>query len=72
METHGFQYKYGDAVQKKTRGGKGAQFRGHIVGFYQSSLTLEGYAIESAFEKGTVQIYPLKMIEPWTPKDPNS
>ena len=65
MDVSGFTYQYGDAVCKKTRGGKGAHFRGHVVGFYKSSLTEEGYAIESAFEQGTVQIYPLKMIKPW-------
>lgn len=57
-------FKYGDRVKKK--GNKG-QWRGHVVGFYSASCTDIGYAVESEFEKGSVQIYPesaLELIEP--------
>lgn len=61
----GWKFNYGDAVKKKTRGKKGAEWRGHVVGFYTSSKTTEGYAVESSFEEGSVQIYPASMIEAW-------
>lgn len=44
----------GDFVEKVS----GAQWRGRIVGFYSTELTPEGYAVESVFETGSVQIYP--------------
>lgn len=55
-------FKYGDAVQKK--GNKG-QWRGHVVGFYSASRTEIGYAVESAYETGSVQIYPETALEKW-------
>lgn len=48
----------GDKVCKKS----GSQWRGTIVGAYQTDLTQEGYAIESDTEKGSVQIYPASAI----------
>lgn len=47
-------YKLGDKVQKT----KGSQWHGTVVGFYSTELTPIGYAVESEFEKGSVQIYP--------------
>lgn len=52
-------YQYGDIVKKKS----GAQWTGVVVGWYCSSLTGEGYAIESVHERGSVQIYPVKALE---------
>jgi hypothetical protein len=50
-------------VQKKS----GSQWRGKIVGEYRTDLTEIGYAVESYYEKGSVQIYPAKALEPWEP-----
>jgi len=44
---------------------RGSQWRGGIVGFYSTSLTPIGYAVESATEKGSVQIYPEAALEAW-------
>lgn len=54
-------FRYGDCVQKKN----GGRWRGKIVGWYRSSLTPEGYAVESAFEPGGVQIYPESALDFW-------
>lgn len=54
-------FKRGDLVRKKSGGG----WCGVIVGEYSTSLTPEGYVVESAFEVGSVQIYPVKALEPW-------
>lgn len=54
MDTTTWAYKLGDTVQKKS----GSHWVGKIVGFYVTDLTEHGYAIESLFHKGTVQIYP--------------
>lgn len=37
---------------------KGSQWTGRVVGYYSTSLTPNGYAVESLTEKGSVQIYP--------------
>ena len=54
-------YKPGDLVRKKS----GSQWHGRVVGTYSTSLTPEGYAVESATESGSVQIYPVSALEPW-------
>jgi len=54
-------FRLGDRVQKRS----GGYWRGRIVGGYQTSLTPEGYAVESAFEPGSVQIYPVGALEMW-------
>lgn len=54
MNTEGWAYKLGDTVQKKS----GSDWIGEVVGFYSTGLTPRGYAIESMFHKGSVQIYP--------------
>lgn len=38
---------------------KGSSWTGLVVGFYSTSLTPEGYAVESEKEPGSVQIYPV-------------
>jgi len=53
----------GDLVRKK----KGSQWHGRVVGFYSTELTPRGYAVESATEKGSVQIYPEAALERWNP-----
>lgn len=47
-------FTLGDRVTKT----KGSSWTGLVVGFYSTSLTPEGYAVESENEPGSVQIYP--------------
>ena len=47
-------FKRGDAVEKT----KGSSWHGQVVGWYSTSLTPEGYCVESEREPGSVQIYP--------------
>ena len=49
----------GDRVRKKS----GAAWQGHVVGWYSTSLTPEGYAVESEAHPGSVQIYPVAALE---------
>ena len=37
---------------------KGSEWEGKVVGFYSTSLTPRGYAVESSAHAGSVQIYP--------------
>lgn len=59
MNTEGWKFQFGDLVQKI----KGSQWRGWVVGFYTSSLTERGYAVESSTHDGAVQIYPEAALE---------
>lgn len=52
-------FQMGDKVRKT----KGSQWHGTVVGWYSTSLTPEGYAVESSTEKGSVQIYPAAALE---------
>ena len=52
-------FKLGDRVRKKS----GAAWQGHIVGWYSTKLTPEGYAVESESHSGSVQIYPVAALE---------
>ena len=54
-----WRYCLGDRVTKT----KGSNWTGRVVGFYSTSLTPEGYAIESETERGSVQIYPVGALE---------
>ena len=47
-------FSLGDRVSKT----KGSSWTGLVVGFYSTSLTPIGYAVESENEPGSVQIYP--------------
>lgn len=61
-------FKLGDRVTKT----KGSSWTGRIVGTYSTSLTPEGYAVESENEHGSVQIYPraaLKLLSTLDAKD---
>lgn len=51
-------YRLGDRVTKI----KGSSWTGRIVGFYTTTLTPIGYAVESETENGSVQIYPESAI----------
>ena len=53
-ESQKYQFKLGERVEKRS----GSSWRGKIVGFYTTKLTPIGYAVESEFEPGAVQIYP--------------
>lgn len=57
------QFALGDMVQKKGR----ASWRGKVVGWYRTDLTALGYAVESEFEPGSVQIYPETGLLPYAP-----
>lgn len=52
-------FNIGDRVRKT----KGSSWQGHIVGFYTTRLTPEGYCVESERENGSVQIYPNRALE---------
>lgn len=51
----------GTPLRKK----RGSQWRGRVVGFYATKNTPVGYAIESAFEPGSVQVWPADALEFW-------
>lgn len=52
-------FQMGDFVSKKGR----TSWRGKVVGWYRTDLTALGFAVESIFEPGTVQIYPQTALE---------
>lgn len=54
MDTTNWKYQLGDVVKKSS----GSEWAGKVVGFYSSSMTERGYAIENNIYKGSVQIYP--------------
>lgn len=51
--------KLGERVKKRS----GSHWQGRVVGWYSTELTPEGYAVESEFHPGSVQIYPLSALE---------
>ncbi len=52
-------FMIGDRVRKRN----GSQWQGHVVGWYSTLLTPEGYAVESEVHTGAVQIYPVSALE---------
>lgn len=52
-------FDIGDRVRKI----RGSSWQGRVVGTYSTSLTPEGYAVESEREPGSVQIYPAAALE---------
>ncbi|HNS40236.1 MAG TPA: hypothetical protein PKJ56_08325 [Promineifilum sp.] len=58
----GFRWGMGAAVRKK----RGSSWRGHVCGFYSTGHTPEGYAVASAFEPGSVQVWPRAALEDWS------
>ena len=61
-----WRFEYGTVVRKI----KGSNWKGRVVGFYTSSFTKEGYAVESDSERGSVQIYPVTALEEVTDRNP--
>lgn len=59
MNTKEWKYQLGDAVFKRS----GSVWEGIVVGFYTSSLTERGYAVESHYHAGSVQIYPESALD---------
>lgn len=57
------EFELGDTVAKKS----GSQWHGTVVGFYSTKLTPKGYAVESYYEAGSVQIYPGGALTVWQP-----
>ena len=55
MNTENWTFRLGDRVTKT----KGSSWTGLVVGYYSTTLTPEGYAVESENERGSVQIYPV-------------
>lgn len=53
-------FAYGTRVRKRS----GSSWHGRVVGWYSSSLTELGWAVESEREIGSVQIYPDAALEP--------
>ena len=53
----------GFALGARVRKRKGSSWQGHVVGFYSTSLTPSGIAVESEREPGNVQIYPAVTFE---------
>lgn len=49
----------GDVVRKKS----GSMWQGTVCGAYSTTLTPEGYAVESSAHGGSVQIYPAAALE---------
>lgn len=56
-----FKWRIGDMVRKK----RGSEWRGRVCGFYSTEGTPEGYCVESFFERGSVQVWPLAALEEW-------
>lgn len=54
-----WKFELEDKVQKKL----GSQWSGKVVGFYTTVLSPRGYAIESEYHPGSVQIYPENALE---------
>lgn len=52
-------FQIGQLVRKT----KGSEWQGRIVGTYSTTLTPEGYAVESDAHPGSVQIYPAGALE---------
>lgn len=52
-------FRMGDLVKKST----GSEWVGRVVGWYSTTMTPEGYAVESEAHAGSVQIYPAKALE---------
>lgn len=50
-------------LKQRVRKTKGSSWQGRVVGFYSTTLTPVGYAVESERESGSVQIYPEAALE---------
>jgi hypothetical protein len=54
-------WQLGDKVRKK----RGSSWRGTVCGFYSTPHTPQGYCVDSAFEPGSVQVWPEAALEDW-------
>lgn len=54
-------WQLGDKVCKK----RGSSWRGTVCGFYSTPHTPQGYCVDSAFEPGSVQVWPKAALEDW-------
>lgn len=54
-------WQLGDKVRKK----RGSSWRGTVCGFYTTPHTPQGYCVDSAFEPGSVQVWPEAALEDW-------
>jgi dihydrofolate reductase (trimethoprim resistance protein) len=52
------EFPYGTLVHKI----KGAEWTGHVVGYYSTTLNPKGVAVESKSHPGSVQIYPASAL----------
>lgn len=59
------EFKLRNLVSKKS----GSQWHGTIVGTYSTKLAPAGYAVESHYESGSVQIYPVSALILWQPTE---
>lgn len=59
----GARWQLGDTVAKR----RGSSWRGRVVGFYATANTPIGYAVESYYEPGSVQVWPEAALQDWTP-----
>jgi len=60
-----FTYRMGDLVRKT----RGSAWRGTVCGWYSTDHTPEGYNVNSAFEPGSVQCWPLAALAAWDGRD---
>ena len=60
-EPENAKWRLGDLVQKV----RGSKWRGKVVGFYSTEATPIGYSVESAFEPGSVQVWPEAALIEW-------
>lgn len=58
-------FNMGDRVRKT----RGSEWQGRVVGTYSTTLTPEGYAVESEAHSGSVQIYPASALEAVTGRE---
>lgn len=54
-------WQLGDKVKKKAN----SSWRGVVCGFYSTPHTPVGYCVDSAFEPGSVQVWPEAALEDW-------
>ena len=59
LEPERVKFARGDMVRKRS----GSAWEGRVCGEYSTSLTPDGYAVESAAHPGSVQIYPAAALE---------
>lgn len=59
MDTKDWKFQLDDLVYNKS----GSEWDGRIVGFYSTTTTPRGYAVQSSTHRGNVQIYPEAALE---------